>query len=118
VFGAVTMVSGMLGVPLGMMLSTVLREKYPRSDPLICGIGLVLSSLFIFIAFFFSRVDVLMGFALVFIGEVALNLNWSIVADILLVRYFVLVKMLTWFNVCDSISFQFFSCFCPSKYFS
>ncbi len=85
IFGAVTMVSGMLGVPLGALLSTRLREKYPRSDPLICGLGLVVSSMFICIAFFWARSDVLMGFALVFIGEVALNLNWSIVADILLV---------------------------------
>jgi hypothetical protein len=79
------MVSGMIGVPLGALLSTRLREKYPRSDPLICGLGLVLSSVFIFVAFFLARTNVLMGFAFVFLGEVALNLNWSIVADILLV---------------------------------
>lgn len=82
----------MLGVPLGMILSTALREKYPRSDPLICGIGLVLSSIFVFVAFFFTRVNVFMGFALVLIGEVALNLNWSIVADIALVSWFMVKK--------------------------
>lgn len=87
IFGAVTMMSGMIGVPLGAILSTRLREKYPRSDPLICGLGLVLSSVFIFVAFFLARNDVLLGFALVFVGEVALNLNWSIVADILLVSF-------------------------------
>jgi uncharacterized membrane protein len=79
------MLSGMIGVPLGALLSTRLREKYPRSDPLICGFGLVLSALFIFAAFFWSRSNVIVGFGLVFVGEVALNLNWSIVADILLV---------------------------------
>ena len=85
------MVSGMIGVPLGALLSTRLREKYPRSDPLICGLGLILSSVFIFMAFFMARNDVLMGFALVFVGEVALNLNWSIVADILLVSTYKLL---------------------------
>lgn len=86
------MVSGMIGVPLGALLSTRLREKYPRSDPLICGLGLILSSVFIFMAFFMARNDVLMGFALVFVGEVALNLNWSIVADILLVSTYKLLS--------------------------
>ena len=84
------MVSGMIGVPLGAILSTRLREKYPRSDPLICGMGLVLSSVFIFVAFFLARTDVILGFAFVFLGEVALNLNWSIVADILLVSQHIL----------------------------
>ena len=82
----------MIGVPLGALLSTRLREKYPRSDPLICGLGLILSSVFIFMAFFMARNDVLMGFALVFVGEVALNLNWSIVADILLVSTYKLLS--------------------------
>merc|ERR1712227_531465 len=59
VFGVVTMMSGVVGVPLGMILSTKLKAKYPRADPVICGVG-------------------------IFIGEVFLNLNWSIVADILL----------------------------------
>ena len=86
------MVSCMIGVPLGALLSTRLREKYPRSDPLICGLGLILSSVFIFMAFFMARNDVLMGFALVFVGEVALNLNWSIVADILLVSTYKLLS--------------------------
>ena len=86
------MVSGMIGVPLGALLSTRLREKYPRSDPLICGLGLILSSVFIFMAFFMARNDVLMGFALVFVGEVALNLNWSIVADIVLVSTYKLLS--------------------------
>jgi hypothetical protein len=85
IFGAVTMVSGMLGVPLGALLSTFLREKFPRADPIICGTGLILSSFFIFATFFFARTNIFMGFAFVFLGEVALNLNWSIVADILLV---------------------------------
>ncbi len=80
------MVSGMLGVPLGALLSTCLRERFPRSDPLICGFGLILSAVFIFANFFYARTNIFFGFAFIFLGEVALNLNWSIVADILLVR--------------------------------
>jgi len=81
------MVSGMLGVPLGALLSTLLREKYPRADPMICGTGLIISSVFIFATFFYARTNIFMGFAFVFLGEIALNLNWSIVADILLVNF-------------------------------
>lgn len=80
------MVSGMIGVPLGALFSTFLREKYPRGDPMICGSGLILSSVFIFATFFYARSNIFMGFAFVFLGEIALNLNWSIVADILLVN--------------------------------
>jgi hypothetical protein len=86
IFGGVTMLAGMIGVPMGALLSTWLRQKYPRADPLICGIGLVVSAIFVACSFVFARKDVRLAFALVFIGEVALDLNWSVVADILLVR--------------------------------
>jgi hypothetical protein len=39
--------------------------------------------------------NIFIGFAFVFLGEIALNLNWSIVADILLVR---LLRMNTFLN--------------------
>ena len=111
IFGAVTMVSGMLGVPLGALLSTFLREKFPRADPIICGTGLILSSFFIFATFFFARTNIFMGFAFVFLGEVALNLNWSIVADILLVRnnlneICVFYRIVTFFPLIDIICIQ------------
>merc|ERR1719244_2005143 len=83
-FGAVTMMSGIIGVPLGMLLSTKLKPKYPRADPIICATGLLVSAVFISLGMFFCHVNVIVAFVLLFIGEIALNLNWSIVADMLL----------------------------------
>ena len=78
------MMSGIIGVPLGMMLSTKLKPKYPRADPIICATGLLVSAVFISLGMFFCHVNVILAFVLLFIGEIALNLNWSIVADMLL----------------------------------
>jgi len=84
VFGAVTMMSGIIGVPLGMFLSTKLKARYPRADPVICGTGILVSALFLTLGMFMVKSHLILAFILLFIGEVALNLNWSIVADILL----------------------------------
>ena len=84
-FGVVTMLSGIIGVPLGSFSSLFLRPKEPRADPLICGLGLALSSVFMCIAIFACNHAFFLAFILIFLGEIMLNLNWSIVADILLV---------------------------------
>lgn len=84
IFGAVTMMSGIIGVPLGMFLSTKLKVRYPRADPIICGTGILVSALFLTAGMFCVKNHIIFSFILLFIGEIALNLNWSIVADILL----------------------------------
>merc|ERR1719376_1057044 len=45
VFGVVTMMSGIVGVPLGMILSTKLKAKYPRADPVICAVSILVDML-------------------------------------------------------------------------
>jgi len=84
IFGIVTMLSGVVGVPVGSILSVKLRPKFARSDPIICGAGLVIASIFLCIAIFTCNKAFILAFVLIFFGEIALNLNWSIVADILL----------------------------------
>eukprot|EP00090_Calanus_glacialis_P008178 TRINITY_DN1649_c0_g1_i1.p1 TRINITY_DN1649_c0_g1~~TRINITY_DN1649_c0_g1_i1.p1 ORF type:complete len:601 (-),score=174.31 TRINITY_DN1649_c0_g1_i1:558-2360(-) len=84
IFGAVTMTSGIVGVPLGMILSTKLKAKYPRADPVICACGILISALFLTIGMILCNINIILAFVFLFIGEVALNLNWSIVADMLL----------------------------------
>lgn len=78
------MLSGIVGVPLGSVLSTKLKAKYPRADPLICAIGLLTSAVFLAVGVLVAGVNIYVAFLVLFIGEVMLNLNWSIVADILL----------------------------------
>lgn len=85
IFGVIAMVAGILGVPSGALLSTKLKQKYPRADPVICGTGLFLSSIFFsFALYVFTDSVFIMALLLIFMGQVTLNLNWSIVSDILL----------------------------------
>jgi hypothetical protein len=69
---------------VGSILSVKLRPKFARSDPIICGAGLVIASIFLCIAIFTCNKAFILAFVLIFFGQIALNLNWSIVADILL----------------------------------
>lgn len=85
-FGAITMVSGILGVPLGAILSTKLVKHYKRVDPIICGVGLLLSAPFMTLTLYTVQFNSTLTYVCIFFGELALNLNWAIVADILLVR--------------------------------
>ncbi|XP_050074167.1 protein spinster isoform X2 [Anopheles maculipalpis] len=84
IFGAITMTTGIIGVPLGSYLSTRLNQKYAKADPYICAAGLLLSAPLLIGAMILVRVNIYATYALIFFGELALNLNWAIVADILL----------------------------------
>lgn len=90
------MISGIVGVPLGSVLSTKLKKRFPRADPIICAVGLFLSTGFLAIGMIIARHNIHLAFVSLFLGEVALNLNWSIVADILLVRRLLRNKRKFW----------------------
>lgn len=80
------MAAGLVGVPLGTVVAQVLKKRYPRADPLICAVGLLVSAPFLLAAMFLVPVNTIGAYACIFLGSLALNLNWAIVADILLVR--------------------------------
>uniref|UniRef100_A0A6M2E1V1 Putative sugar transporter/spinster transmembrane protein n=1 Tax=Xenopsylla cheopis TaxID=163159 RepID=A0A6M2E1V1_XENCH len=84
VFGLLTMVSGLVGVPLGSYLSQKLKKHYPRADPLLCAAGLLVSTPLLAAGMLVVQLNSTVAFILMFFGELALNLNWAIVADILL----------------------------------
>lgn len=92
IFGAITMTSGILGVPLGSYLSQKLIKRFPRIDPLICGAGLFISAPFLTLALYYVSSNTVLTYTFIFFGELALNMNWAIVADILLVRISRLLK--------------------------
>ncbi|XP_050682136.1 protein spinster isoform X1 [Leptidea sinapis] len=81
IFGAITMLSGVVGVPAGAWLGASLSKRFPRAHPVICGAGLLLSAPAMILAMLLCEKYFYAPFALMFIGEVALNLNWAIVAD-------------------------------------
>lgn len=80
------MVAGLIGVPLGSFLAQKFRLKYENCDPIICGIGLMISSPLVYLALIEPRISEFFCFLFVFLAQVGLNLCWSIVADMLLVR--------------------------------
>lgn len=83
-FGAITMATGIIGVPLGSYLSQRFNRKYPRADAYICAVGLILSAPLLAGAMLTINVNPTCAYVLVFFAELTLNLNWAIVADILL----------------------------------
>ena len=82
------MSAGLLGVPLGAYLSQRLKKNYPRVDPVICAMGLLISTPLLAGSMLLVTGSATSAYILVFFGQLALNMNWSIVADILLVRVF------------------------------
>lgn len=80
------MCAGIVGICLGFFLSKMLRTKFPKADPIICGVGLLLSAPLLLAATFVTTRSEIFCFILLLLGEVTLNLNWAICGDILLVR--------------------------------
>ncbi|XP_049308758.1 protein spinster isoform X1 [Bactrocera dorsalis] len=83
-FGVITMVAGLIGVPLGPIVSRAVASYKNNADPLVCAYGLFFSSFFLAAAMLFVTKYVVMSYVLMFIGQLFLNLNWALVADILL----------------------------------
>lgn len=84
-FGVIAMLAGLIGVPLGSMLAQKLRVTWPQADPLICAVGLLVSAPMLYFASITADTNATLCYTLIFFGQLALNLNWSIVADMLLV---------------------------------
>lgn len=105
------MSAGLLGVPLGTYLSQRLIKNYKRFDPIICAIGLLISAPLLAGAMILITANSAIAFTLVFFGQLALNLNWAIVADILLVRITETSYCFYAFSIFLSFSFfKFFFC--------
>ncbi|EFX66564.1 hypothetical protein DAPPUDRAFT_229380 [Daphnia pulex] len=84
IFGLIAMIAGLLGVPLGSFFGQKLRVRYQRADPIVCGMGMLFSTPLMLAALFIAGWNTTTCFVVVFFGQVLLNLNWAIVADILL----------------------------------
>ncbi|CAD5111645.1 DgyrCDS933 [Dimorphilus gyrociliatus] len=83
-FGVCTCITGLLGVAIGATSARFLRRWTQKSDPIVCGIGLAVAAPTIFIAIALSCINLKATWAFIFISELFLSLNWSIVADILM----------------------------------
>ncbi|KAL2094993.1 hypothetical protein ACEWY4_009712 [Coilia grayii] len=84
IFGAVTVVTGIVGVSLGSLMSRQFRDRVPNADPLICAVGMLTSAPCLFIAIILASTSIPVTYVMIGIGETLLSLNWAIIADILL----------------------------------
>ncbi|XP_056100609.1 protein spinster homolog 3 isoform X1 [Rhinichthys klamathensis goyatoka] len=84
IFGAITVVTGVVGVFLGTYISRKLRDRLPNADPLICAFGMLSSSPCFFIAIILAGTSIPATYTFIAIGELLLSLNWALLADILL----------------------------------
>ncbi|CAG4982939.1 unnamed protein product [Parnassius apollo] len=75
------MASGLVGVPAGAWLGAALVKRWPRAHAVICGAGLLVSAPAMALGMLTTQNYFYAPFIFMFIGEVALNLNWAIVAD-------------------------------------
>ena len=87
-FGLIVGFGGFFGLTLGSALSYFLRPRIRWVDPVICGVGLLLSVPFTLPAIGRAKEDVVLAFVLIFIGQVFLNMNWAIIVDVSLVCTF------------------------------
>lgn len=80
------MLAGIAGVPLGSYIAQRMRPTHPTIDATLCGWSLLMSSPLVFFSLFGARFLSTACYVLVFFAMLLLNMTWSIVADILLVR--------------------------------
>ncbi|ESO97612.1 hypothetical protein LOTGIDRAFT_104432 [Lottia gigantea] len=83
-FGIITVAAGFIGVAVGAEAGRRYKKYNPRSDPLVCALGLLCCVPFLFFALVLSQYNTIVTWVLIFIGETFLCLNWALVADMLL----------------------------------
>lgn len=83
-FGAVTLVTGILGGCGGTFLSRMFRDRVQYVDPLICAAGLLGSVPCFLVTIFVASASIPITYVFVALGETLVALNWAVMADILL----------------------------------
>ncbi|XP_035233028.1 protein spinster homolog 1-like isoform X2 [Stegodyphus dumicola] len=84
IFGFITCVAGIVGVLIGSISSQYLRRLNARADPLICAFGVLASVPLVYAGVVIADSNLTLSWILIFLGEVCLCVNWTIVADMLL----------------------------------
>ncbi|XP_054899525.1 sphingosine-1-phosphate transporter SPNS2 isoform X2 [Poeciliopsis prolifica] len=84
IFGAITCVTGLLGVVIGASTTRFFRRRTERADPLVCAVTMLGSSIFICLIFVVAKNSIVGAYVCIFIGETLLFVNWALTADILM----------------------------------
>ncbi|XP_077019226.1 protein spinster homolog 3 [Tamandua tetradactyla] len=84
IFGALTVVTGIIGVILGAEASRRYKKVNPRAEPLICASSLLAAAPCLYLALVLAPTTLLASYVFLALGELLLSCNWAVVADILL----------------------------------
>ncbi|KAF6097347.1 putative sphingolipid transporter 3 (putative) [Phyllostomus discolor] len=84
IFGALTVVTGIVGVVLGAEASRRYKKVHPRAEPLICASSLLAAAPCLYLALTLAPTTLLASYVFLALGELLLSCNWAVVADILL----------------------------------
>ncbi|XP_036752019.2 protein spinster homolog 3 isoform X3 [Manis pentadactyla] len=85
IFGALTVVTGIIGVILGAEASRRYKKVNPRAEPLICASSLLVAAPCLYLALTLAPTTFLASYVFLALGELLLSCNWAVVADILLI---------------------------------
>ncbi|XP_063107072.1 uncharacterized protein LOC100729353 isoform X2 [Cavia porcellus] len=84
IFGAVTVVTGIIGVILGAEAARRYKKVNPRAEPLICASSLLATAPCLYLALVLAPTTLVASYVFLALGELLLSCNWAVVADILL----------------------------------
>lgn len=59
VFGAITCVTGLLGVVIGALTTRLCRQRTERADPLVCAVSMLGSAIFICLIFVVAKKSII-----------------------------------------------------------
>ncbi|XP_002718904.3 protein spinster homolog 3 [Oryctolagus cuniculus] len=84
IFGALTVVTGIIGVVLGAEASRRYKKVNARAEPLICASSLLATAPCLYLALVLAPTSLLASYVFLALGELLLSCNWAVVTDILL----------------------------------
>ncbi|KAM5215350.1 protein spinster homolog 3 isoform 8-T8 [Hipposideros larvatus] len=84
IFGALTVVTGIIGVILGAEASRRYKKVNSQAAPLICASSLLAAAPCLYLALILAPTTLLASYVFLALGELLLSCNWAVVADILL----------------------------------
>lgn len=89
IFGAATMLGGIVGVSLGSAMSWAMKRFWiqtPRSDAVVCALGPMLSFPTLFVTMLLIHGKLAVAYVVMFVSITCLCMNWAVNVDLLMVR--------------------------------
>lgn len=75
IFGAITCVTGLLGVVIGAATTRLCRQKTERADPLVCAVSMLGSAIFVCLIFVVAKKSIIGAYVSGLVTNVSLLTN-------------------------------------------